>query len=471
MSKGKASSDGDVRYDCCSTPNRPAADGIHNLPMRGPIRYAANGDVSIAYQIIGKGPIDLIYAPGIWSNLDLMWEWPSWAGYLEALGSFCRLIAFDMRGVGLSDRGNEPPIVELQVDDLRAVMDAAGCEKAAIYGAARGAAMVLLFAATFPERVSQLVLYAPVAKALKSDGWPYGRTESEWVAFWAEAMSNFGAGSSLAMEGPDHEAKFVPFYARLERQVASPGAFRELTKLLNVIDVSRVLPHIAAPTLVLQRREDQIVLVDQGRAVAERIPHARYIEMQGGHHFPWLGEWEPIVGEIGKFLTGMRPAAASERVLATVLFTDIVASTETAVAVGDRRWKELLAHHRSIARRLIADYRGVEQDAAGDGFMATFDGPARAIRCGRAIVDETVALGLRVRAGIHTGECERVDGGVAGIAVHIAARVAADAEAGEVRVSSTVRDLVAGSGIAFSDLGGRALKGVPERWHLYRVEV
>jgi class 3 adenylate cyclase len=273
------------------------------------------------------------------------------------------------------------------------------------------------------------------------------------------------------MEGPNHEAKFVPFYARLERQVASPGAFRELTKLLNVMDVTRVLPHITAPTLVLQRREDQIVLVEQGRAVAERIPNARYIELQGGHHFPWLGEWEPIVGEIGKFLTGMRPAAASERVLSTVLFTDIVASTETAVAVGDRRWKELLAHHRSIARRLIADYRGVEQDAAGDGFMATFDGPARAIRCARAIVDETEALGLRVRAGIHTGECERVDGGVAGIAVHIAARVAADAEAGEVRVSSTVRDLVAGSGIAFSDLGGRALKGVPEQWHLYRVEV
>ena len=438
--------------------------------MRGPIRYAANGGVNIAYQVIGTGLIDLVYAPGIWSNLDLMWEWPSWAGYLDALGSFCRLIAFDMRGVGLSDRGKEPPILELQVDDLRAVMDAVGCEKAAIYGAARGAAMAMLFGATYPERVNQLVLYAPLAKAIRSEDWPYGRSESEWAAFWAEALSDFGGGSSLTFEGPNQDEKFTSFYARLERQVASPGAFRELTQVLNLIDVRGVLPLITAPTLVLQRRDDHVVPVDQGRAVAERIPNVRYVELEGSHHFPWRGEWEPIVGEIGKFLTGVRPAASSERVLSTVLFTDIVASTETAVTLGDRRWTEVLGQHRSIARRLLADYRGVEQDAAGDGFMATFDGPARAIRCARAVVDETLALGLAVRAGIHTGECERVDGGLAGIAVHIAARVAADADAGEVRVSSTVRDLVAGSGIAFTDLGGRALKGLPEQWHLYRAD-
>jgi class 3 adenylate cyclase/pimeloyl-ACP methyl ester carboxylesterase len=399
-----------------------------------------------------------------------MREWPTCAEYLDRLASFSRLIMFDMRGVGLSDRGSQPPILELQAEDVRAVMDAAGSATAAVYGGARGSSMTLLFAASYPERVRSLVLYAPVAKTVRSADWPYGKTEEEQRAFVTRFTSEMGTGQNLDLQGPTHSERFVRWWARFERLVASPGAYRELANILTALDVRQVLPLVQAPTLVLHRTGDLIVPVEQGRAVAERIGGARFVELPGVDHIPWLADWESITDEIAEFVTGTRPAMRSDRVLATVLFTDIVGSTERAVAVGDHQWAALLADHRRMVRHRLAECRGVERDVAGDGFMATFDGPARAIRCAQAIIDDAGDTGLQIRAGIHTGECDLVDSGLAGIAVHVAARVATAAGPGQLWVSGTVRDLVAGSGIPFSDTGAHTLKGLPETWRLFRVD-
>lgn len=438
--------------------------------MDAPIRYAQNGDVNIAYQVVGDGPIDLVYTPGIWSNLDVMWEWPAWREYLLRLASFSRLVLFDMRGCGLSDRGDGPPILEVQADDLRAVMDAAGCETAAVFGGARGSAMTLLFAASYPERVRALVLYAPVAKTVRSADWPYGKTEEEQRVFFTRFVAEMGTGRNLDLQAPSDDERFAQWWARFERLVASPGAYRELAQVMTDLDVHQVLPLVQAPTLVLHRRDDRIIPLDQGRAVAERIAGARFVEFPGIHHIIWMGDWQPLVAEVGEFLTGARPAEQSDRVLATVLITDIVESTQRATALGDRRWRDLLAEHRAAVRRQLTAHRGVERDTAGDGFMVTFDGPARAIRCALAIVDEARDLDIEVRAGLHTGECEQLEHGLAGVAVHLAARVAGTAASGEVRVSSTVKDLVAGSGIRFRDLGVHTLKGIEDPWRLLSVD-
>jgi class 3 adenylate cyclase/pimeloyl-ACP methyl ester carboxylesterase len=438
--------------------------------VRGPIRYAVNGDVHIAYQVVGDGPIDLVYTPGIWSNLEIMWEWPDWARYLDRLASFSRLVVFDMRGIGLSDRGNQPPILELQAEDLRAVIDAAGCAVPAIFGGARGAAMTMLFAATYPERVRALVLYAPMAKTVRSDDWPFGKSAEEQRQFYDRFVDEMGTGLNLDLQGPTHDDHFRRWWARLERLVATPGAYRELAGIFANLDIRNVLSLVQAPTLVLHRTGDRIVPVDQARAVAERIAGARLVELPGIDHIPFLGDWSGLVGEIEEFLLGARTAPDPDRILATVLFTDIVGSTDAAARLGDRRWKDLLSEHHDAVRRQLAAFRGIERDTAGDGFMATFDGPARAIRCAQAIIASVHGLGLQVRAGIHTGECELMPGGLAGIALHVAARVAATAGPGDVVVSSTVRDLVAGSLIPFEDLGLQTLRGMPEPWRLYRVD-
>jgi pimeloyl-ACP methyl ester carboxylesterase len=400
--------------------------------MDAPIRYAVNGDVHIAYQIVGDGPIDLVCTNGIWSNVQVMWEWPAWARYLERLASFSRLIVFDMRGIGLSDRGNQPPILELQADDVRAVMDAAGSRTAAVYGVARGAAAMMMFAAGDPERVRALVLYAPTAKTVRSPDWPYGRTEEQAREFFERFVAEMGTGENLELQGPSHDERFKQWWARFERLVATPGAYVELARIFTELDIRAVLGSIHAPALVLHRKEDRVVSGDSSRAVAERIRGARYVELDGIDHIPFLGDSEAVVAEIEEFLTGARGVPHSDRVLTTVLFTDIVGSTAKAAELGDRRWKELLTEQRAAVRRELAAHSGVERDTAGDGFMASFDGPARAIRCARSIVTMVRPLGLEVRAGIHTGECELVDEGLAGIAVHIAARVAATAGPGEV---------------------------------------
>jgi pimeloyl-ACP methyl ester carboxylesterase len=447
------------------------AGGILRDAMTTPrsVRYASSGDVSIAYQVVGDGPIDLVYTPGIWSNLEVMWEWPAWAAYLERLASFSRLILFDMRGIGLSDRGSRAPIVESQADDVRAVMDAAGSESAAVFGGARGGAMTILFAATHPERVRALVLYAPIAKTVSSPDWPFGRTAEEQEAFYERFVTEMGTGQNLDLQGPTGDERFRRWWAHFERLVATPGAYQELARIVSEIDVRSVLPLVSAPTLVLSRDGDRIVNLSQSQAVADRIPNARFVELAGNDHIPFLGDWEAIAGEIEEFLTGARTPPERERSLATVLFTDIVGSTSRLAELGDRRWRELVEEHHGAVRRELARFDGREVDTAGDGFFASFDGPARAIRCGRAVIEAVWPLDLEVRMGIHTGECEEIDGKVGGLAVVIGARIGAMAGPSEILVSQTVKDLVAGSGLVFEDAGEHELKGVPDRWRVYRV--
>jgi pimeloyl-ACP methyl ester carboxylesterase len=434
------------------------------------VRYAKNGNVHIAYAVLGDGPIDLVYTAGIWSNLDVMWEEPRWARFLDRLASFSRLIIFDMRGVGLSDRGPEPPFLELQMDDVSAVMDAAGSQTAAVFGGARGGAMTMLFAATYPERVRALILYGALAKTRRSDDHPYGKTPEEIGEFFSRFVTEMGTGRNLDLQGPSaQDDRFTRWWARFERLVATPSAYVELASIFSDVDVRGVLPSIQAPTLVLHRTGDLIVPVDQAHYLAKAIPNARLVEVTGDDHIPFLGDQDAILGEIEEFLTGARPAPETDRVLATVLFTDIVGSTEQAARLGDRKWRELLEQHYSVVRRQLERLRGREIDTAGDSFMASFDGPARAIRCAVAIRDGLRPLGIEVRVGVHTGECEQIGEKLGGIAVHIASRVASTAGPGEVLVSQTVKDLVAGSGISFEDRGVRELKGVPETWRLFAV--
>ena len=435
--------------------------------MRSEVRFARSGDVHIAYQVVGDGPVDLVYSPGIWSNLEIMWEWPAWADYLERLASFSRLILFDMRGVGLSDRGNQPPILELQTNDIGAVMDAAGSKSAAIFGGARSGAMAMLFAASYPERVQALILYAPVAKTVAAPDWPTGKSEEEQRRFVERFTSEMGTGENLDLQGPSFDPVFKSWWARFERLVATPGAYQELASIFTPLDVRQVLPHIQAPTLVVHRAGDRIVNPAQGRAIAEAIHSAKFVELPGDDHIPFLGDRNALIDEIEEFLTGVRPAPVTDRVLTTVLFTDIVGSTERASAIGDTAWRALLQRHHAIVRNELQRFNGREVDTAGDGFLATFDGPARAVRCAAAIGESLRSIGLEVRSGLHTGEVEIMGAAIGGIAVHIGARIAALAGPGEIFTSSTVKDLVAGSGLAFEDRGTHRLKGVPDEWHLF----
>ena len=435
-------------------------------------RYAKAPDgISIAYQVIGDGPVDLVYASGIWSNVELMWEEPTWAHFLERLAKFSRLILFDLRGVGLSDRGPEPPVLELQRDDVGAVMDAAGSADAIVFGSARAATMATLFAATHPDRTKALVLYAPVAKTVSTRDFPYGKTPEEQRVFFERFVREVGTGQNLALQAPSvaSDERFVRWWARFERLVASPSAFEELGRVFTDVDVRDVLPAIHVPTLVIHRKDDAIVLERQARYVADQIEGATYVELPGRDHLPFVGDADAIVDEVERFVTGRRPIRETDKVLATILFTDIVASTKRQAELGDRRWKQLVERHHAIVRDLLKQYRGEEQDTAGDGFYVRFDGPARAIRCAQDIVETVRPLGIEVRAGLHTGECEIVDGKCSGLSVSIGARVMANAGPSEVLVSRTVKDLTAGSGLSFEDAGEHELKGVPDRWRLYQV--
>lgn len=435
-------------------------------------RYAKAPDgTSIAFQVVGDGPVDLVYASGIWSNVELMWEDPSWAHFLERLAKFSRLVLFDMRGVGLSDRGPEPPVLELQRDDVGAVMDAAGSADAVVFGGARAASMAMLFAATHPDRTKALVLYAPVAKTVSTPDFPYGKTPEEQTVFFERFVREVGTGLNLHLQAPSvaTDERFVMWWARFERLVASPSAYQELGRILTDVDVREVLPVIHVPTLVIHRKDDAIVLERQARYVADQIEGATYVQFPGRDHLPFIGDADAIVDEVEQFVTGRRPVREVDKVLATVLFTDIVDSTKRQAELGDRRWKELIERHHATVRDLLRRYRGEEQDTAGDGFFVRFDGPARAIRCAQDIVETIRPLGIEVRAGLHTGECEVVDGKCSGLSVSIGARVMANAGPSEVLVSRTVKDLTAGSGLTFQDAGEHELKGVPDRWHLYRV--
>jgi pimeloyl-ACP methyl ester carboxylesterase len=436
-------------------------------------RYARSGDVNIAYQVSGRGDRDLVYVPGWVSNIELMWEDPGLARFLRRLGSFSRLITFDKRGTGLSDPVSveELPTLEVRMDDLRAVMDAVGSHRATLFGHSEGGNMCMLFSATYPERTEGLILTGSYARRIRSADYPWAPTWEERLEAIAETERSWGTSSQVEYYAPSRagDPAFRAWVARYLRLSASPRAAAALLRMNSQIDVTTVLPSIRVPTLLLYRTDDPDVRVEEGRYIASRILGARLVEFPGRDHFFWAGEAEPLLEEIEEFVTGHRVAADPERLLATVLFTDIVGSTQRAAHLGDLAWGDLLARHNGIVRQELARWRGLEVKTAGDGFLATFDGPARAIRCAQGISASVGDLGIQVRCGLHTGEIERIDSDVAGLAVHIGARIAALAGPGEVLVSRTVKDLVAGAGFRFEGRGRHTLKGVPEEWEIFAL--
>ena len=435
-------------------------------------KYAKSGDVHVAYQAFGEGPHELVVVAGFVSHVELAWEFPPLARVLRRLGSFARVITFDKRGTGLSDPVDEVPTLETRIDDLRAVMDDAGFSRATLLGASEGAPMSVLFAATHPDRVVSLVLWGALARATEGPGYDLAPSADVFRQAWSEMIAPlWGQGMTAEVFAPAtaDDPDVLRWWARMERSAASPAMAAKLSEMFMQVDVRDVLPTIHVPTLVLHRRGDRVVNVRAGRWVAERIPGARFVELAGIDHVLFSNDQDAALDEIEEFVTGVRPVAEPDRVLATVLFTDIVGSTERAARVGDRTWREILEGHHDVVRRELDRYRGREVKTTGDGFLATFDGPARAVRCARAIGDALKAHDIAIRTGLHTGEIEILGEDVGGIAVHIAARVAALAGAGETLVSSTVKDLVVGSGICFEDRGPHALKGVPGEWRLYEV--
>jgi len=437
-------------------------------------RYARSGEYSIAYQVVGEGEVDLVYMPGFASHLEVFWEQPAYSRFLHRLASFSRLIMIDRLGTGLSDRlpTDKTSTLEQRMDDIQAVMDTVGVERAALLGWSEGVMPCATFAATYPERSAALVMYGGMPRALEDDDYEFGVTEelfNAWVDTVQDLWGHSGAALRFWASSVAEDPAAQEWFRRFTRLAASPGAAVSLFKSIKETDIRDVLPAIGVPTLIIHRTEDSLVPVEHSRYMAQRIPGAKLVEFPGEDHLWWFGDQDVIVDEVQEFLTGARAAPEHDRVLATVLFTDIVGSTERAAELGDRRWRELLASHEAIVRRELARHRGSEVKTTGDGFLATFDGPARAISCARAIADAVRPLGIEIRAGLHTGECEVMDGDVGGIAVHTGARVSAEAGPSEVLVSSTVRDLVAGSGIEFEDRGSRDLKGVPGEWRLYAV--
>jgi len=436
-------------------------------------RYAKSGGVHIAYRVLGAGPIDLVVVPGWISHLEALLESPDSGSFIERLASFSRVILFDKRGTGLSDRVTESqlPTLEQRMDDLRAVMEAAGSRRAALMGISEGGPMCFLFAATYPERTSAVVAYASYARWLRDTDHPWAPTRERHEEIARIYEERWGEPLAIGTFAPSQrkDAAFAQRWARYMRAAASPAAAVALYRMNIEIDVRHILSAVRVPTLLLHRVGDRVLTVDYSRYLAARIPGARLVELPGDDHVPWVGDHESIAGEVQEFLTGVRHAPDLDRVLATVLFTDIVGSTGRAAAEGDARWRDLLNRHHGMMRQELARFRGREIDTAGDGFFATFDGPARAIRCACAVVSGMRQLSLQIRAGLHTGECQLTGDRVGGIAVHIGARVAGLAAPGEVLVSSTVKDLVSGSGLRFLDRGFHALKGVPGEWRLFSV--
>src|SRR5262245_20186608 len=433
-------------------------------------RYARSGDVNIAYQVTGDGPFDLVYVPGWVSNIELMWEDPAQAHMLGRLASCSRLILFDKRGTGLSDPVplQQLPMLEERVDDLRAVLDAVGSERAAFFGFSEGGNLSALFAATYPRRTIAIALFGVFAKRIWSPDYPWAPTPEARRREIEALERTWATGMAVHELVPSEDDAFKQRLTTYLRRSASPGAAVALLRMNTQIDIRDVLPSIQAPTLILHRTGDRDSTLEESRWIADQVPGARHVELPGDAHVVWGGDVDGVIDELEEFLTGIRPPRVTERILATVLFPALVGSTERAAALGDHEWRPLLERHHAAIRREVDRFHGREVDTAGDGFLVTFDGPARAVRAAWAIREKVGALGLEIRAGVHTGECEILEGRVAGIAVHTGARVAAAARAGEVLVSSTVRDLVAGSGIRFEDRGEHELKGLGGR-RLYAV--
>ena len=435
-------------------------------------RFTQSGEISIAYQVMGDGPLDLLIVPGFISHLEQAWEDPAYSRFLQRLASFSRLIQFDKRGTGLSDRITGIPTLEQRMDDVRAVMDATSSECAALFGISEGGPMSVLFAATYPERTSSLILYGSIAKGSRAPDYPWGSRldeMEEWLEGWRKEWGGPYAIENWAPSAA-HDERFRQWWAKYLRLGASPSAVINVFRMNAVIDVRDILPAIHVPTLVLHRSGDLAIEVEQGRYLAQHIPGARLTELSGDDHLWWVGDSESIVNEIQEFLTGERHAVEPDRVLATLLFTDIVDSTKRAAEMGDRRWRDLLDRHNAVMLTEINRFRGRAVKSTGDGFLATFDGPARAIHCAFAASEEMQRMGIEIRSALHTGEVELIGDDVGGIAVHTAARVLAEAKAGEVWASRTVKDLVAGSRLRFSERGTYSLKGVSGDWPLFTVE-
>jgi class 3 adenylate cyclase/alpha-beta hydrolase superfamily lysophospholipase len=442
--------------------------------MAPAVRYAASGDLAIAYQVVGDGPVDLVWVPGFVSHVEILWELPLWRRLLDRLSSFARVVIFDKREQGLSDRTGAPPTLEDIAGDLGAVMAAAGSERATIVGLSEGGPAALLFAASHPQRVSGLALVGSYARLSRAPDNPLGVPAGQLRGFVEGVVREWGGPAALSLWfGTEAAADpaLAEWWARLLRAGTSPGGARALLRLYEELDARPALSSISAPTLVVHGRDDALVPAGLGRAVADAIPGARYLELPGPHLPFAVDEGRAFAAAVEELVTGRLAEPEPERVLATVLFTDIVGSTGQATALGDRAWRELLQRHDDASRREFERFRGREVKQTGDGFLATFDGPARAVRCGAAIRDALAPLGLSLRTGVHTGECELRGADVSGIAVHIAARVGAVAGPGEVLVSSTVHDLVIGSGLEFEDRGERELAGIPGSWRLFMARV
>jgi pimeloyl-ACP methyl ester carboxylesterase len=435
-------------------------------------RYAKTADgVHIAYQVLGDGPFDLVVITGYVSNVELAWDDPEIAEFLRSLASFSRLIQFDRRGLGLSDPVQGAPTIEDRMQDVRAVMDAAGSERAALLGISEGGPMSMVFAATYPERVSALVLYGSFARMTEADGYPWGYPSAVFEQFVDAKIAAWGGDDTVDFFAPSRarDSEFRRRWAAFERRATSPGAYRSLMQMNADTDVRDILPSIRVPTLVLHRSDDIPIRVGNGRYLSEHIAGARFVELPGEDHFFFVGDTSRLLDEVEEFLTGRRSVHEQDRVLATVLFTDIVASTEEAARLGDTAWRKLLDFHDTLTRREVDRWRGRLVKSTGDGALATFDGPARAIRCAASLQAALRGQQVRTRAGLHTGEIELRGDDIGGIGVHIAARVEALAEPDQVLVTKTVTDLVAGSGISFADRGLHDLKGVPGSWQLFAV--
>ena len=434
-------------------------------------KYAKSGNVHVAYQVLGEQQRDLVIVPGIFSHLELFWEDPGYTHWIQRLTAFARVIAFDKRGQGLSDRGVATPTLEERMDDVRAVMDAAGSERASIMGVSEGAALALLFAASHPERIGALILFGTCARWSWAPDYPSGLTPERVAATLNAIETRWGEGAMVERFAPSRkdEPAFRHWWGKLERMSASPADMMTLIRMVCEIDLRDVLPTIWVPTLVLHRRGELVVPLAGARYLAEHIPNAKLVELDGSDHWPWTEGAVELSEEIEEFLTGARHATEPDRVLATVLFVDIVGSTDHAARLGDRRWRDLLESYYSLVERQIVRFGGRKVGTAGDGVFASFDGPARAVRCAMSVRESAPGIGINVRAGLHTGECEVVGDNLGGIAVHIGARICEVATPDEILVSSTLRDLVAGSGLHFSPRGSPPLKGVPEERSLFAV--
>lgn len=442
--------------------------GLMDVPET---RYAKSGKTHIAYQVLGDARIDLLLLGGFISHIEAQWEEPSYARFLERLASFTRLIMLDQRGTGLSDRVGRLPTLEQQVEDVLSVMEAVGSQRAALFCVAQGGPLGTLIAAAHPNRTSALLLWASYARLLEDDDYPWGRDETSYRRLMRTLETTWGSGGYLDLLAPSvaEEPAFRRWWAKFERHIHSPGSLLAFLRLQAGVDVRAVLPSVRTPTLVFQRSGDVYRDPGNSRYLAEMIPGATHVELPGCDHLPFVGDQDAVLDEIQEFLTGIRQGPKPDRVLATVLFTDLVGSTARAAHIGDQSWRDLLERHNTLIRNELDRFRGHEVRTIGDGFLATFDAPGRAAQCAQAISAEVRSLGLEVRAGLHTGEIELVGDDVRGLAVHIGARVMAFAGPGEVLASATVKDLVFGSGIEFEDRGTHVLKGVPGEWRLFAV--